>query len=333
MPKLSPTGHIAAGVGGEVVSIDGVSIGMGGGASWLNDETIIYQRTDGHGRWWIASYNRVTKEHAEVDARGANAVVAGGGRWAAYLASIGVYGSLGSLPLAGVRDCGPDGTIALVDHAGIGLGVTLYAPDGRVTKGAGYSPCSGLRVLGPDDVIYIKSGTWGEIVTLKGRRFKQVGDAMAPILVTSPDGDWICYYTSRLGRVAHPAMAPDDPRPVEGWIIAPVEGAFNYDVCAIPGALRVVYSRTQGERPQDLEAHDIPWTWARVNLEPPIEPPPPPPIKPPPIKPPVEPIKPPPPPIKPVEPPIKPPVTPPRPGGNPRRSLLQKLLYALGIWR
>ena len=247
MPKFNPSGtHIASGVGGATFSIDNVAVCRGGNAAWLDDRTVLHGRfiggsEDDPANWQVWSYDIVTQQSAMVDPRGVDArsLVAGGGRWQGWSSRYGCFGSLGDLPGASVIAAGLDGTLAIKPNYQSGLGFDLYAPGGVVTHGGDGSACYGLRVIGATNAIWIDGLTPdGDIVTHAGR-FKQYGPAMTPALIAVDGEVWLAYYTRDLGIIAHPAYAPDDPRPLMGYVLGPTEHAYGYDVIAAPGAILV----------------------------------------------------------------------------------------------
>ena len=293
MPKLNSRGDVLAGVGDGIVSINGVAVAeRAGGACWLDDDTVLYQQitsdpwTHQEESAYLAAYHVPTRVVTRVAGPpGASRLVAGGGRWAAFLADghTGVYGSVGSHPAATVQAAGPDGTIALGDEYQAGTGLTLYAPDGRVTHVETRDAYS-VTVLGPDRAVWVEGNAFR---ALNVPVPQQVGGAWNPVYILLAGEPWVVYWTqpdprwpsTLMGLVAHPASDP-----ARGYILETNEYAcYNVDAVALSRAIRVAWSRTQGERPDDIVVMDIDPAAPRVPLvglppvvvPPPVEPPPP----------------------------------------------------------
>ena len=266
MPVLNSQGHVLAGVGGGTVSIDGVALDSGGGGVWLTDNVALYQCAAG---WYLRSYDQTTLQFTKVDARGANFLIGGGGRWQALLNGQS-FGSLGDHPNWNVLDAGSDGTLAICPSYSTGLGFELHAPGGGICAAPTGTPCYGLRVLGPTDALYIGgTGSAGPVVTWSGRSFKQhAPNVRQPKLITLNGEDWLAYYADDLGPVIHPALPAGSSEPLMGYVLANSYAAFNFDVCALNGGIRCCWSLTQGEEPQNVKWADTPLSQTRVNLDP-----------------------------------------------------------------
>src|SRR5260221_836068 len=112
MPRLNARGQALMGRSGGPASVDGRVIVLPGGgpASWLDDETIIVN-TNARGSWEILSINVTNGFMRQLHAGGANAMAAGGGRWLCLASGTGLFGSLGSIPPAGLLCARPDGPL------------------------------------------------------------------------------------------------------------------------------------------------------------------------------------------------------------------------------
>jgi hypothetical protein len=264
MAILNPnTGRVVQGVAQGPCSVDG-KIGVaqyGGWAKWLYDDTVIYTTgnavdpTD-HSQDRIESFNINTGARTILTNRGANILEAGAGRWCGWTdGTSGIFGSLTNAH-AGLKNIGPDGTIAITPIYASGLGCRLYSPDGRVTEGP-QEAMKALRVTGPTSAIWTLNG---DIHALNGSvPVGQAGPAYRPKRVVIGQEEWIIYETT-IGIVAHPYSS------LMGYRIAAPGQAFWVDVIAWQGKLRVAYSSNAADTPQGLVVRDIDIRSKRTDL-------------------------------------------------------------------
>lgn len=264
MAVLNPqTGQVVQGVGGTPCYIDGTRLvsNYGAWAKWLDANTIVYVTGDANDPLnsaanKVVSYN-IQNGNIEVLANhGANFLEAGGGRWCGWLGDgqTGLFGDITD-PFAGVRHVGADGTIAVIPTYTDGLGVRLYAPDGRVTEGPRES-MKGLRVLGPTSAMWTVDG---EIRALNARvPLAQVGEAYRPKRVVVKGEEWIVY-ESFAGIVVHPYESTDGFRINAGQV-------FWMDAIAWNGGIRIAYATNEKDTPTSLIITDIDVTAGRSRL-------------------------------------------------------------------
>ena len=251
------------GGGGLQGSIDGRPypfVTYGGGV-WLDDDTVLVQLAPtAILATWRPHEDKALPQTLEPP-RGANFFCAGGGRWLAQLVDehTGVYGSLGSLPSAGLlwRGASPDGTLGYIPDYQRGIGLVLVAPDGSRTV-VEHVVCSEAQVLGPGVAIW-KGGAVGRAPVRPA-----LPNAQNLLLCRVADEDWLVYWAEGVGLVAQMDGAPD------GYVLETRPVAFNHDVRAVNDELMVAWSLTQGERPQDLVKLVVDRSQPRVLLAPPF---------------------------------------------------------------
>lgn len=175
MPRYSRSGLIAAGIAGNIVSRAGKFIAKpAGGACWFDDQEMIYARKIGEPDVWALRAHDGMVEIAK-DEKGATELRAGGGVWAAELGGPGVRSNRHPfLPLAGLRDVGPDGTLAYCRDRQVGLGLILRALDGATTTlVTETAACRDVQVHNPTQATWIQGGrirsSYGDPVTPDGR--------------------------------------------------------------------------------------------------------------------------------------------------------------------
>lgn len=268
MAKLNRYGEVCGGVAGGWVSAKGVLYGKpGGGTNWLTDDTIIYQvyREEyeqaglGNHGWLIESTNIRTGERKMVANRGANHIIAGGGRWCAWLgdAETGVYGALES-SVAGIAAAGRDGTLGIIPDYQSGLGILLYAPNGEVTAGPADQPCQyGLQILGPDSAIWTDRGI---IQGINAAAPKQAAHAWNGIALNIGGEDWITYFTEDYGQILHPYNE------LSGYVVEPGPHVFWPDAIVVDNRIRVAFSWTQGETIESIRVLDFDITKPRTTF-------------------------------------------------------------------
>jgi hypothetical protein len=247
MPRLNGKGQAVMGVGGGPCSIDGVTVSaVGGAACWLDDNTIVFNMGNDHVGWNVVLMDVVSKFGGQLLGHGANFLAAGGGKWLAWTAGIGLEGAVkasgASVSLTntdGRGEIGRDGTIAYVASQQAGMPTVLVAPDGAQTviNEAAY----GLCVFGPGQAIWNGGGT---TLTDKPKIFPNAKG----IRVVMLDGQkWLVYwYSGKL--VAHPWNDNTN-----GLLVHEGDDAFYHDAVTLPdGTLMIAWSRTQGEGPDHL---------------------------------------------------------------------------------
>lgn len=123
--RYNRRGDLCAGVAGGVLSINRVAIGFGGGPKWLDDNTLLANAFV-QGVWALFQFTRASGwQPMWLDVRGATRIGAGGGNWAATLASNPpvTYGVIDGQPLPAalaalfVLDGWQDGSLLFCDRA------------------------------------------------------------------------------------------------------------------------------------------------------------------------------------------------------------------------
>ena len=256
MAKLNSQGEICTGVAGGTVTANGTVYASPGGATiWLTDDVIAYQcyRPEYEalvtGGWLLEQTNVRTGARSVLQARGANSLVGGGGKWAAWLGGYGVFGSLGTLSAAGVVAGARDGTLAWVEDYQSGAGLILTAADGRKTTVAPPEVCYSAFITGPNAAIWLRNGAF---CALNGALPDQIGAAWDPQAVQVGGDWWISYWCDEYGRVLHPYDS------FEGFIIEATPHAFWTDTVALAGGVvRCVYSWDQSDTLASLRTKDF----------------------------------------------------------------------------
>jgi len=137
--RYNRRGDLCAGVAGGVLSINRVAIGFGGGPKWLNDHTLLANALV-RDRWALYQFDRTTNwQPALLDERGATRIGAGGGNWAATLASTPpvTYGEVDGEPLSSlinllILDGWQDGSLIFCDRDYMTL--IIRWPDGSLAQ-------------------------------------------------------------------------------------------------------------------------------------------------------------------------------------------------------
>jgi hypothetical protein len=285
VPRLNLRGQALGGMG--LVSIcDGPGqpprvIGPGNHAVWLDDDRAIYGAGNGS-LWSVWVYDQRTGQTTVLDPRTHDWLAGGGGVWGA----VGPGGFFGSLPLdAGMRlsltgtdsrgACSRDGTLAIVRDTS-GLGFTLIAPSGEATDGAPGFAAYGLSVVGPTQAIWPREGV---LTTLNLPTPLHIGPSGEARWCVVDGRAWVVHYLEDVGLVARPIDSN------VGLIIETRPTFYHYDATAFNGTIRVTYSTTAGEAPDQIVVKDLVLADARpLVVTPP--PPPPPPFTPRPLSPP-----------------------------------------------
>jgi hypothetical protein len=306
MPILNGRGDVLAGVAGVQGSLNGVPFPFQtfGGGAWLDDNTVLVSIPAPPPLEAVLAIWHPGDAAPTIlpENRGANEFAAGGGRYIAWLAGYGCFGSLGHLPAAGVAgrlSVSPDGTIAYIPDRGYGYGLAIVDSDGLAHEVAGIYAGSEQTIRA--GVAIWKHGAYGIPVPVPA-----CPDAQNVLVADLEDERWIVYWSDRVGFIAQVDGADD------GYILGTTPTFFNHHVRNVDGELLVTWSVTQGEGPSDVVRFLVDRTEPRVRLEaPPVEPPIEPPIEPPPIDPPVEP----------------PDVEPPEPEQPPQQPEVPAMLY------
>jgi hypothetical protein len=105
MPLLNGRGDVLGGAGGAQGSVNGVAYPFQtyGGGAWIDDDTVLLSIPAPPPTGSVLARWRPGEPLPTPIAEnlGANDWAAGGGRWVAWLAGYGMFGSLGYIPSAG----------------------------------------------------------------------------------------------------------------------------------------------------------------------------------------------------------------------------------------
>lgn len=260
MPFQNSRGDVICGGGGELGSYNGQYYPFetwGSGVFVTDDDILVILRSNNSIARWSPK-NWSTPPVVVQPPRNANAMVAGAGRWLAFVNTpswSGVFGSLGDLPGAGIGAASREGTLAYVPNYQVGTGIVLVSPDGTKTKSVPGMVPYGLQVqpraaavFDPDGLAAIWDGPGAYGCSLPRPK---VADARAIKRQRVGDVDWLVYWSQSKGFIA---QIDGDPYV---WLIDSREIEYNHDVCEVNGKLRIVWSTTTGERPQDLVIVDV----------------------------------------------------------------------------
>ncbi len=168
VPRFNRLGQFAAGAAGGVLSVDARPIGQGGGARWIDDATVIANATlTGDDPYHTFAFDGPSWVPRELDGRGATRLGAGGGNWAATLASRTdpqTYGVYRGQPLPDdlatyyALDGGLDGSLVLVDTISFTTFVVLWADGERSTFEARHVDGGSVRVCDSAHAIILCAG-------------------------------------------------------------------------------------------------------------------------------------------------------------------------------
>lgn len=236
MGRFNSFGTFVSGNGG-LVSYDGVSTGAAGTcAQWLTDNLIIANVQFPDGVFRVGQFDvwNPALGWTALDARGANALSAGGGRWAGFIPSIGVFGhindAIAGLSLQGTDQrgaAGADGTLATVANYQVGTGLQLNG-----TEIAPGQICRNVNIVSPSTAVWDGGGNLHVGTSLPYQR----------MIVA---GDWRVFYTPQWGIVAHPV-----DRPQEGRVLTQV--GYHHDALLhADGRLLVGWSKGIQELPNE----------------------------------------------------------------------------------
>lgn len=252
MPRLNKYGDIVAGVDGQV-SVNNVRIDDGYMASWLDDTHVIYQRQSDNA---LIVYNGSTLAPIPGGERGGNALAAGGGQWAAWLAGVGVYNAGWASSPAGLAGVGtdnrgsttPDGLIACVPDRQIGFGLELRQANGAIVlslPGVAVRSCHPWSV---DAIVWIQNG----VLQVHGfpEPFPQP-EVVSAVRMAESDGTRVLLLTLNDRLILRHWDS------LQGVVVVPGPFGFAADVVALDdGVLRVAWSLGVGERPGEQQSHD-----------------------------------------------------------------------------
>jgi hypothetical protein len=260
MPRLNANGDVLAGVAGVQGSFNRTPYPFqtfGGGAPLDASTVLLSIPAPAPMEAELATWHPGDVSPLVIDI-GPNDFAADGGRWIAWRAGTGAYGSLGALPDAGVpgpHAVGPDGAIAYVPNRAIGYGLVLVDPNGVTHDIPGIVPY-GVQVLGAGQLIY-QGGAYGRLIPVPA-----AANAQGVLLATMDDGDWLAYWADGLGFVVQLDGA------IDGYILGTTPTFFNHDIRNVHGSLIVAWSLTQGEGPSDVQTLTIDRSVPRVPLVP-----------------------------------------------------------------
>jgi hypothetical protein len=246
------------------------------GGSWLNEETVIFcNRIHSPSSADIRTYHLPTGRVEIVSAPApCNILTAGGNRWVAWLGAPtndsagGVFGSITSR-VGGIntQSVSWDGTIGIIPRYDQGVGLTLYASDGRVTtvpdSDEQFPVQYGLQIFGPASCHWSgRNGITGFNVRVPS---VQLGYAHGPQRVEVPTAsgidEWICYWSNSYGGfVVHPY---DE---LKGYVLDREGKMFWHDSMHWNGKIRVSASLTQGELPGHARIIDVDLSAKRTDL-------------------------------------------------------------------
>lgn len=268
MPRVTKYGDVVAGVGSAVSLNRSTVIGARGSVACFLDPTrLIYQRQYSvtPERWRLETYDLATKEYALVPygERGANFLSARGGRWMAYVAGTGVYDATGTIwPKAGLAGVGTDGrgaigadgTIGFVQDYQGGHGLELLTPDGKAID----LPDVAIQTL----CIFDRTlAIWVEGGQVKAWGWRDPAPQEEPVSsarVLKMGGVLFLLVTTNTRLILRAWDVPD------GTVLDATATTFAADFAEIGNLIRVAWSKTPGEGPEDIEIHDYPPPFHRV---------------------------------------------------------------------
>lgn len=265
MPSLNSRGQILMGRGGVRASVGGVLLPiMGGdlGAGWFDDDSVVGQSLNATQILLVDLAGNVLKVLA---GHGANAVVAGGDRWASFLAPDSrtgapshVDGSLGPLPGASILAANDAGTIAWRQDYHAPAGMMLSDPSGNVTPVPSAVPID-VQVIDSSAAIWY-DGKVIQAIGVPQPKPALPSEKMRRVEI-GPEV-WLVYWSPLTKQVIAQIDGAD-----EGYTLtAPGALAYNRDAANINGELVVCWSVTSGEGPGDDRSVLVDRTKPRVPL-------------------------------------------------------------------
>jgi hypothetical protein len=291
MPHVAGDGHVAHGRGSTGAFLDNAPIDTGGDATWLTPGVVAYQHGGVDG-WYLARYDLATRQTGRLVTdpsdlhygRGANALAAGGGVWAAWLGGYGLYSSTEiHFPTSSLLDVGPDGAIGYKPNYQADGGGAVIEQSGEIwtlTEETVFE----LHLVGQRRAVWRNNGAMVRVTGLP-QPVTLSGGVYTPRAVQVEGVWWLCYYSAGAkSLVLHPFDS------TVGYAIT--GGDAWPDVTVLSGTtVRVVWSVTLGEAAGDVLMRDIdvarePRMELNVEPEPPDPPDPPDPPEPEPVEPP-----------------------------------------------
>lgn len=265
MPRITSAG-IVAGVAAQV-SVDTFAIaGRGTCAGWLRPGTVIANLfVAPPDTWALQTYDGVW---AAVAAPASNQLAAGGGRWLAWRAGTGLYNDAISWSAAGLAGVGTDGrgaaaadgTLGVILDRQQGFPVELWRADGTTVRLPDTAAAT-LAIGSRDVAVWVDGGQIRAFGLPDPAPQAELAASARPIalggtwllLVTTNDRVWLRRWDVALGTV-----------------VVPGPFGFAADAVAIDGStVRVCWSVTVGERPEDIQSMDV----AVSSLTQPVAPP------------------------------------------------------------
>jgi hypothetical protein len=284
MPLLNSRGDVLSGGGGSQGYLNGhpLPFGTSGGGAWLTDDVVLVAVPTGPQTNELVTWTPGQTTNTPLG-QGANGFAAGGGRFVAWLAGVGLWGAVTDpqAGFAGPLSVAPDGTIAYIPNAQIGYGLRIVDPNGATHDVPGVIAYS-EQTIGAGQAIW-QGGAYGTPVP------RPAAPDAGGILAIDVDGErWLYYWSPTCGLVVQLDGASD------GYVLGHGETFFNRDARNVNGQLVVTWAWTAGEGPDvpvvviDRSAPRVPIVQGPKPPDPPDPPIPPVPPDPPiPPKPPV----------------------------------------------
>lgn len=202
--RFNRRGDLAAGKGGEILSINRVPIAHGEASSspWWTEDTLIANAVV-DSVWGLWAFDRATNWAGRlIDFRGASNVGAGGGNWAATLEShpFQTYGSFNGGPLPEfAQSChvlcgGEDGTLILASSDYLEI---LVLPPNGIAWGVDVGPhvfLSETRWI-PNGFLFVRDPR--ELWVCRAGQMSRVSTVEPPYQPSLVTGDWYLYHNSR----------------------------------------------------------------------------------------------------------------------------------------
>lgn len=275
MPVLSEKGDVAAGrQGGGVVSINFEPVLTGANErAWLNKDEDVSQQCDADGKNCKLIAVKADKSTREIANQGATEIFAGGGVWAANLASNPpqIFGTANFVPGKWIYAIGPDGSVAQKADAERG-GLLL---NGELCTLADVNDVS--VYLAVDDAPPVAVWRDGAKAFWGNGKFKNeipvYSQSFGWLRICLVDGEpWIGYQNYDAGGryQVHPVGDPF------GYIAYPGPNTFAPAMMRLPPEvqpipyLRVVLSTNEAETPNALIMQDLLLSGTRVDLRLPV---------------------------------------------------------------
>ncbi|HXU05478.1 MAG TPA: hypothetical protein VN903_31180 [Polyangia bacterium] len=263
MPRLSPLGVSACGVGNITLSIDGATPPalagiLGGGADWLTATQMVFQdNADVTLKVYTTTTGLVTPL-AGVVAGGANILHAGGGVVAAWRDGYGAYtnvsgfGPFSSGASGGVSE---EGDVVLITNTHVGRGLDSYTA-------AGVKRVSLDVPLGLQQPIPVRTGYFAYADTSLTWQVRTVDGTVVPTFAR-PGVNWTIPVPLMNGTVALVertellSIRLKDSA-IGFYLSAPLSEGFNPDAMEIsPGVVRINWATDAGDSRVTLQVQDV----------------------------------------------------------------------------